>query len=153
MEMSLEGYIVGKVENPFLWQEGDHLGEIIFVGTKEGKFGKYVAVEWFSDKEKTNLLEAFDLWSSDEKIKAWHKSEWHKLLQSVGLKEGEPYSESKVFGKKCHLTVKTYKNKNTGSEKSVVSKRVPFVNESTPEITIVNPEQSIGDGLNDEIPF
>lgn len=146
----LDNYTVGKVVNPFLWEDGKYLVENTFVGEKKGDFGNYISVEWFDQEKQRNLFETFNIASTDENIRQWQLSEWNKFLQQVAeLKEGEPYHESKVYGKKCWITVKTHTNKNTGKTKSIVVHREPL--ESS--INTLSTAVKMGETLNDEIPF
>lgn len=151
----LDNYTVGKVVNPFLWEDGKYLVENTFVGEKKGDFGNYISVEWFDQEKQRNLFETFNIASTDENIRQWQLSEWNKFLQQVaGLKEGEPYHESKVYGKKCWITVKTHTNKNTGKTKSIVVHREP-VDESTGDYPVSIPALNVSTSaaLNDEVPF
>lgn len=146
----LNNYTVGKVVNPFLWEDGKYLVENTFIGEKKGDFGLYVSAEWFDSERQRNLFETFNIGSADENIRQWQLNEWNKFLQQVaGLKEGEPYHESKVYGKKCWITVKTYTNKNTGKTKSIVVHREPL--ESS--INTLSTAVKMGETLNDEMPF
>lgn len=147
--MSSNYMVMGEIVDPFLWEDGDYVADVTFVGEKGGTYGIYMSAEWTDNKSGKTLFETFNVNSSDENIRKWQLSEWFKFcLQVGGLQKGEEYNESRIYGKRCKITVKNIDLKN-GKRKSIVVNRVLIDN----MVGIPQKPTSTSEILNDEMPF
>ena len=152
--MSSSYLVMGEIVDPFLWADGDYVADVTFVGEKNGTYGNYMSAEWTDNKTGKTLFETFNVNSSEENIRKWQLSEWFKFcLQVGGIQKGEEYKESRIYGKRCKITVKNIDLKN-GKRKSIVTNRVP-VDESTGDYPVSIPALNVSTSaaLNDEVPF